>query len=80
MYSKFNVTCLSEHNKELQTRNSRKTARIHTNPAQIYANYISRIIINAYLIIKHVCKFEITDVRVIKNHSYNVGLVVNNIF
>ena len=51
------------------------TARIHTNPARIYLNYISRIIIYSYLIIKHASKFEITDVRVMKNHSNTNGLV-----
>ena len=55
MYSKFNVTCLSEHIKQLQTRNSSQT-----QPK------FSRIIIYSYLIIKHVIKFEITDVRVMK--------------
>ena len=54
---------------------SQKAAPIHANPAQIYSNYISTIIIYSYLIIKYVSKFEITDVRIMKNHSNNAGCV-----
>ena len=61
MYSKFDVTCLSEHIKGLQTRNSSQTQPEFTRIRPEFTQIIS-IIIYSYLIIKHVSMFEITDV------------------